>query len=386
MFIVGIADGIRANGAMIYDAVSSLTSTIFAAFENMFADLIESVIGPNPIADAIRENAAGLEAAAQESSDKVHDAFDSRYGEIESEANDMMNNLKSTMSSGSADVNASLASIGTEGIQSIQNPLDMLKSSIPSSISSIAGSLMGSSSQMGEAGSAGGEMYSSQLLSMLESGGDEAVGQVESMVSEMGQVDSSGAGTDVGNNFGSGVSDGISGWLGPVAAAAAALVEAAKAAANSAMNAASPAKDLIESGGWFAQGFMIGIQNNTRAVALAASDMTAAAKAEVSGFNSLVMEALTGLDWDSQPVISPVLDLTNINDGMGRLDSILASNNIVQAGWANRVAMAVPSGSGTSIQNAPTYIFNLDYGAGDDAVTMFMELASMMQSFNRLEA
>lgn len=386
-FIIGLARGIQNNGEMIYNAVSGLTGMIFAAFENLIANLIESIIGPNPIADAIRENAAGLEAAANESLGAAEAAADEKMNSMKDAAGEAMGDIADTMNE-PIDASEGGAGSSESWIEGFAGPIQEM---LPAELQGVfSGELLGDMSQYavpgGESWAQGwGEGATSTLDGEASA---EVISSVEGVVADAEAVDSSSAGNTVGSNFGSGVAAGIREWASTVAAEAARMVEEAKAAANSAMDAQSPAKDLIKSGGYFAQGFMIGIQRNTEAVALAASDMTNAAKAEVAGFNTVINEALTGIDWDSQPTIRPVLDLTDIQAGMGRLDGLMASNSIMQAAWANRV-LPVSSGYGSSvssIQNAPTYNFNLDYGAGDDAVTMFMELASMMQSFNRLEA
>lgn len=386
-FIIGLARGIQNNGEMIYNAVSGLTGMIFAAFENLIANLIESIIGPNPIADAIRENAAGLEAAANESLGAAEAAADEKMNSMKDAAGDAMGDIADTMNE-PIDASEGGAGSSESWLEGFVGPIqDVLPAELQGAFS---GDILGDMSQYavpgGESWAQGwGEGTTATLDGEASA---EVMTSVEGIVSEAESVDSGSAGNTVGSNFGSGVAAGIREWASTVAAEAASMVTEAKAAANAAMDAQSPAKDLIKSGGYFAQGFMIGIQRNTEAVALAASDMTKAAKAEVTGFNALINETLTGIDWDSQPTIRPVLDLTDIQDGLGRLDGLMASNSIMQAAWANRV-LPVTAGYGSStstIQNAPTYNFNLDYGAGDDAVTMFMELASMMQSFNRLEA
>lgn len=234
---------------------------------------------------------------------------------------------------------------------------------------------------LGEAGADGFDSGASDMVSNAETKSSEAVASVSS---KSGSGYS--AGSSVGSNIGSGMYSGMGAWIGSIATRAAEMVRAAKAAADAEADSASPSKEMIKRGKWFGQGFEIGIRGMIPAVASTSADMVAAGKSAIDQTYSLMSDSVRRIDWDINPTIRPVLDLSDVQSGMSQLQGVMSSYNSMQLGAFGRVVTNPTEGAKPGIQNGSTYNFNLDYSAGDDAVTMFMELASMMQSFNRLEA
>ena len=234
---------------------------------------------------------------------------------------------------------------------------------------------------LGEAASSGFDQGAAEMVQNADSKTGEAVSSVDS---HSGSANS--AGYSVGSNIGSGIYYGIDAWVSSVANKAAEMVRAAKAAADAEADSNSPSKEMIKRGKWFGQGFEIGIRGMIPAVAATSSDMVAAGKSAIGDTYSLMSDYVRRIDWDVNPTIRPVLDLTDVQSGMSQLQGIMSTYDSMRIGAFGRIVGNSTEGAASNIQNAPTYNFNLDYSSGDDAVTMFMELASMMQSFNRLEA
>ena len=233
----------------------------------------------------------------------------------------------------------------------------------------------------GEAASSGFDQGASEMVQNADSKTSETVSSVSSY-----EGSANTAGYGVGSNIGSGVYYGIDAWVSSVADKAAEMVRAAKAAADAEAASASPSKEMIKRGKWFGQGFEIGIRGMIPAVASTSADMVAAGKSAIGDSYSLMSDYVRRIDWDVNPTIRPVLDLTDVQSGMSQLQGIMSTYDSMRIGAFGRIVGNSTEGAASNIQNAPTYNFNLDYSSGDDAVTMFMELASMMQSFNRLEA
>lgn len=190
----------------------------------------------------------------------------------------------------------------------------------------------------------------------------------------------------IGNAMGSGLAAGIRAMIGEVLSAAAGLVSAALSSMSIVGEIRSPSRATKRLGRYMAEGFALGMSENVNMSEKAAKSLVN------SAMDSMVSQAsyLLGMldEIEDQPVITPVLDLSQVESGVGAIDGMMTQSQFlaasaIQGGILARASMD----AGTSIStNAPTYNFNLDYSSGDDAVTMFMELASMMQSFNRLEA
>ena len=129
---------------------------------------------------------------------------------------------------------------------------------------------------------------------------------------------------------------------------------------------------MMKSGGWFAQGFMIGIQQNTDGVVLAAASMVAQAKEPVEGIALAMSSMMDGIDWDAQPVITPVLDTSQIEDGLSLMDGLFPQTQIMSAAMLGRMqpAMALSDnvlGSQSTTNNNVNYEINVAAsGNGDD--------------------
>lgn len=103
--------------------------------------------------------------------------------------------------------------------------------------------------------------------------------------------------------------------------AGSALGKAAYNAAMAAIKARSPSRLFMEVGSYVAQGFAIGIQDDTPLAASAASDMAGSTIDAVKGAIARIAEVIdSGLD--TQPTIRPILDLSNVEAGAGRLQAI----------------------------------------------------------------
>lgn len=100
------------------------------------------------------------------------------------------------------------------------------------------------------------------------------------------------AGTAVGQSFATGMANAIEGAIPSTSAAAAKLVQSARAAAMAAQNSHSPSREMMKVGGWFAQGYAIGIEQQGAAVQRSAAKMSTGAISAAGG--GLTGRALTG--------------------------------------------------------------------------------------------
>lgn len=129
---------------------------------------------------------------------------------------------------------------------------------------------------------------------------------------------------DAGRYAGEGFYDGMASWAGRIAAKAYSMVEDAVNAAKSAEDAASPSKATRQLGVWFDQGFILGLESLAGKVSDTAYDVTG------GGVNAM-QEAISRLssimdsDIDYEPTIRPVMDLTNVYDGVGYLSTAFDS-------------------------------------------------------------
>ena len=119
----------------------------------------------------------------------------------------------------------------------------------------------------------------------------------------------------IGISIDTGIAAGLSEGMSTVTEAAKTVARAAYNAAMEELNAHSPSKLFMDVGGYIGQGMAIGILDSSNLVATSMEDTTKVAVSEAGIMLAAVSKALAE-DMDSQPTISPVLDLSNIHSGM----------------------------------------------------------------------
>ena len=126
----------------------------------------------------------------------------------------------------------------------------------------------------------------------------------------------------VGSNIDAGIAQGISDNTAVVEAAARAVVAAAVVAANSEAEINSPSRVFAVIGGYMSQGMAVGITEGETDVKNAASGVIDGV-VETTTSAMATFAALMSQEIDSNPVITPVLDLSNIQAGAGFIDGVL---------------------------------------------------------------
>lgn len=210
---------------------------------------------------------------------------------------------------------------------------------------------------------AGSEEYTSTMASNIAddtSVGDAAVSNMESAAIEAGTVDSSEAGTgfigtiatamsgvankisdasqsamkggkisaskvstwDVGRNFSIGLAQGILNGTNVVADAARKIAKKAKETLKSELDVNSPSREAAKIGNFFGLGFAQGIDNSSNSVMNSVTDM---AKSTLDALSDPMAQlaAVTEEDFNLSPVISPVLDLSSIQNGNQTISDML---------------------------------------------------------------
>ena len=129
------------------------------------------------------------------------------------------------------------------------------------------------------------------------------------------------SGVNMGLGFASGLES--STVLDAVAAAAARVANKAIKTVNATIKSASPSRVAMKQGSFYGLGFAIGIIESSRDVEKASEKLGNSAitsvEQSISQINDLMSSSLN-------PVISPVLDLTNIQNGINSMDSMLTDS------------------------------------------------------------
>lgn len=170
-----------------------------------------------------------------------------------------------------------------------------------------------------------------------------------------------GAGSYVSTGFGWGILSGMAHAM----AQARAVAQAALNSVKSTINSASPSKETMKYGGWFSEGFAIGIGNLTKY----AERSGARLGQKTLDALSVSAEAITNyakMDYDIDPTIRPVLDLTDIQNG------VLQANGLI--GGING---SIPLGLGEA-----SYAQSIYGGIGSTAVNPMQEFAKTFADKN----
>ena len=126
---------------------------------------------------------------------------------------------------------------------------------------------------------------------------------------------------DAGVYLAEGFSDGIDASAFEAKAAAVAMATAALKAAEEALGIASPSKETAKIGGYFGQGFINSIKDYTSNAYDVGSGMADSAKKGLSEAVTKIQNVLSS-DIDANPVIRPVLDLSDVKSGVEGLGTM----------------------------------------------------------------
>lgn len=180
-----------------------------------------------------------------------------------------------------------------------------------------------------------------------------------------------------------GFANGINSGLDSVRAKANAIAMTAKTAINNALGIQSPSKELYKSGMYTIDGYVNALSDYAYRVYDAGAAVGEESKA---GFNSIISRISNAIDsdMDTNPTIRPVLDLSDVNNGlntmngmfdfapsmgvMARVNSINSSMNKNQNGGNSDVVSAI-NGLKDSMKNTSGDTYNINgvtYGDGSE--------------------
>ena len=126
---------------------------------------------------------------------------------------------------------------------------------------------------------------------------------------------------DVGMNIALGLRDGINDYAEEAIAAARAMAEAVIAILESIPDINSPSKVTRKLGGFISQGYAIGIAEGAGNVYNAARDV---ANSAINGISSGRIQDALNSEFDFNPIITPILDLSYVREQLEELSSIMA--------------------------------------------------------------
>ena len=306
--INGIADGINKYSGKLADAMVKLVKALISAgvkaigaglgaFKDAAAKLMDS-----GFIQGIKSKVSSVVTAAKNVITSAKNAFQSGVGAIKTVATNIMNGFTSAIQGAIGKITSVARSI-----------INGLKSAFSSGISAVR--------------SIGSNIING-FVSAIQSGISRAGAAARSIVSGIRNGLSSGIGAmrSIGSSMISGLIGGISSMASSVAAKARSVVQGAINAAKSALKINSPSKVFIGLGKSTGEGFIMGVDSYARKVQNSTADLANTAIDAMANPLSKV-SALLNDDIDMNPTITPVLDLSNVENGSRRIGSLLGSSN-----------------------------------------------------------
>lgn len=142
------------------------------------------------------------------------------------------------------------------------------------------------------------------------------------------------AGTESAKGFAKGIEQGKAKAIN----AAVKLANEALKAAKKRLGIKSPSKEFAKIGDFAGEGFTNALNDYADRSYEAGTNIADSAEAGLNDAISKIVDIIAG-DVDSQPTITPILDLTNVYDGMGELDTLFGGSDSIFATNATRNAL-----------------------------------------------
>ena len=307
--INGLADGIRNNTPRVAEAIRNLCAAFIDAFKQMLG-----ISGTSSVFKGLGDGTIG--GLIQGIASKVPEVV----SKIKQMASDMINNVKNKVSeflSAGANLISNLAS----GISSkVSSVISTIKSMISNGVNAVK-------SAVGQFLSAGKSIISN-LANGVKSGASAVASGIKSAISSAKSAASGMVGqfTSIGRNIISGLANGIKSMASSVASAAKSVVSNAISAAKAALKIKSPSRVFMEIGDYTVQGLVKGIEDNAHTVDDPSKQLALRAVRSVSNTISALSNALNG-EIDTDLTITPVMDLTNVNNGVKTIRDMIAESN-----------------------------------------------------------
>ena len=240
--------------------------------------------------------------------------------------NIIVNNLVTPIKNAAKQLNG----VGSDIVNSISQGISGASGNLTTAMNGVLSTLTSTAkSKNGEFKSAGAKM-SSNLASGIKSGKASVNSAVTSTVSGAASKLRSyyGSFNSAGSYLAQGFASGIRSGSFAASVAARAMANAAKNAAAKALDEHSPSKVGYKIGDFFGVGFTNGIANNFVDSSRAGTKMADNAKEALVNAVSKMSNILDS-DVDVQPVITPVLDLSNVTSGAASITSLLGGTQSV---------------------------------------------------------
>lgn len=429
-----LAEGIRNNGPQILAAIRNIISAAAELVLTALADIVGLIPGVGPMLaeqlegakDVVREHLApeSLEAVGADAVGGITSGVDSGSSDLQAAGNELGSGLFDSVSAQLADS----SSLGTDFTDGILSSLSGSEADFTNAGNMNVDAYLSAFTTSGKATGIGDALSKSAAKgagSQTSAWSSAAGTNVSTYTKKVRSASASSAGSSLGRTGASGASgtrgeyDRAGGYVaagfnaniasgyakGLAAAKGAELARSALNAIKSTIKAASPSKVTLQYGKWVSEGFAIGIGRFTKYAERSGASLGQKTLDALS-VSADAINDYTNLDYDIDPTIRPVLDLSEIQNGLNRMDGMLhRADGSLRVGfdgdsYARRVAgsMLAPGnrlagvGSGAfgsatspdpsaSVPKTVNISVNLQYDASADANELARGIARAVQPY-----
>ena len=345
--INGLADGIRNNISAIVGAVENLVSAVLEALYECLPDWLKTGIDwVDNLIDGMGQKEGSAETQGSKIADAAKNGVKSKEGEFKPIGAGFIDKLISGITGKNGEANSAggkAADAARNGVKSKEGQFQPLGSGFIQKL------ISGMNSQNGAASSAGGKAadaarngansrsgqfqplgsgFINKMISGIKGmfGGARSAGTGAANSAKSGAQSGSSGFSSIGRSMVQGMISGIGGLAGSLYEKARSVAKSAYEAAKNALGINSPSKLFMGLGAGTIEGFVKGISDNMSDVSKSSEGIANSAYKAVSRTIGAVTEAMN-TNVDMNPTITPVLDLTNIQNGSRTIGSLLGSGN-----------------------------------------------------------
>ena len=283
--------------------------------------------------------------------------------------------LNKAVSSGSKSIKTSDYSkigekLGTGLANGIKSKTGKVKSAVKSLVNSAKKSVSSLKGPFKSAASGAGSAFVKGLKGYVSAAKAQGKAIGSSAKSGLTGQNIKGRYKDAGNNAGKGLVNGINSWGGKAYSAGQYLGRQANKGLKATLKIASPSKVFTRDGEYVGEGFVNGIKNYALKVYKAGVELATNAITGTASVSSDIFDDL------KDPVIRPVLDLSNVQNGVNSIDNMFARNqamsinarmnNAKQSEVTNADVVRAINSLNSKIDGSPRTVTNINGITYDD--------------------
>ena len=364
-------------GTAVTSAVDSISSACSDLINNGMANFksVGSLMMIN-ISNGIRENSSSPREAARTAG---VDIMTHVKNGIDNTKSSVMSSIQNVLTGVIAEINRNNSNMSTAGgtlITNLINGINQKSSTVSTTVGNMCKNMNTAIRNYYNTFKSAGEYLSGGLASGIQSGASNISNKVKSAVSSAPNAARGyySAMYSAGSYMMQGLANGISANSYAAAAAAAAAASKAAQAARNALQIQSPSKVFAEIGKFIDLGLAKGIEDNANIPEKSVGDTAE----EITNNFRTALESIVLDELEFDPVIKPVLDLSEIQNGVGYINSKLGTK--LAGSISSNMTISEPQQTPITSNNTNNVeIINHFNITGDNAKDIANEVSRILQ-------